>query len=136
MHTLPLTGAPPDHSAADNPKRAHGYFDLDKGIERPAPSAHRAPTIRSSHLLRLLSTRELAKRESVAKRAQSIRVRTNKGLKQSFLKDHWPELRPASLPVYHRTMAPLNKVVTIEQHGREQAGSREKLMLLPLKHVN
>jgi hypothetical protein len=35
-----------------------------------------------------------------AKRAQAIRVRANKGLNQSMLMDHWPELRPASLPIY------------------------------------
>ena len=106
LHFLPRTGAPLDYNAADKPQRAHASPDLDKGIERPAPFAHRTPTIRSSPLLQLLSTRELHKRESVAKRAQSIRVTNNKGLYQSMLKDHWPELRPASLPVYHRTMAP------------------------------
>jgi hypothetical protein len=106
IHSLPLTGAPLGHGAADSPQRAHANPDVYKGIERSTPSAHRPPTSRNSPLLRLLSTRELPKRESEAKRAQAIRVKTNKGLNQSMLKDRWHELRPASLPVYNRTMAP------------------------------
>ena len=106
IHSPPFTGASQDHNAADNPQWAHANPSLAECIERPAPSAHRTPTSRSCPLLRLLSTRELLKRESVAKRAQAKRVRTNKWLNQSMLKDHWPELRSASLLVYYRPMAP------------------------------
>jgi hypothetical protein len=57
LHSLPLTGALPDHSAANNPHRAQADSVMDKSILRPAPSAHQAPTSRSSRLLRRLSTR-------------------------------------------------------------------------------
>ena len=99
LHSPPFPGAPLDHGAVDKPQRAHANPSLNEGIERPAPSAHRTPASRSSHSLRLLSTRELYKRKSVAKRAQAIRVRKNNWLSHSMLKDHWPELRSASLPV-------------------------------------
>jgi len=79
---------------------------MEKGIGRSLLSAHRAPTSRSSPLLRLFSKRELRSREAVAKPAQSIRIKLNKRLHQSMLKDHWFEMRPALLPVYHRTKAP------------------------------
>jgi hypothetical protein len=105
LHSLPLTGAPMNHSAKDNPHRAHDDPDLEKGTWRPPLSAHRAPTSRSSPLLWLFSNRGLHSREAVVKRVQSIRVRVNKRLHQSMLKDHWPELRPTSLSVYHRTKA-------------------------------
>jgi hypothetical protein len=69
-----------DHNAKDNPQRAHDDPNLEKEIERPPLSAHRAPTSRSSPLLRLFSKRDLHNRETVVKRAQSIRVKVNKRL--------------------------------------------------------
>ena len=106
LHSLPITGALMDHSEEDIPQRAHDDTDLEKGIERPPLSAHRVPTSKSSPIMRQFSKRELQNRETLAKRAQYIRVKAYKKLNQSMLKDHWPELRPASHPVYHRTMAP------------------------------
>ena len=75
--------------------------------DRPPPSAQRAPTCMSSPLLLLLSKRDLGCRATMAKRAHSVRIRVNKRQQQSMLTDHWPELRPASLPIFHRSKAPL-----------------------------
>ncbi len=78
LHSLPLTGAPLDHIAEDNPQRAHYDPDIEKGIARLLLSTHRAPINKSSPLLWMFSKRELHNRETVAKRAQARRVKVNK----------------------------------------------------------
>ena len=106
LHSPSLAEASLDSGTSDNPQGPSANPNPAEGIERPEIYAHRTYTSRSSPLLRLFSIRDLLKRGAGAKRAQTRRVNTNKGLNQSMLKDHWPELRPASLPVYHRKMAP------------------------------
>jgi hypothetical protein len=106
LHPPLFAGASRDYETTDNPQRAPEHTYLAEGRARPMPFAHRTPTGRSSPLLLLLSSSDLLKRESVAKRAHNRRVRTNKGLNQSMLRDHLPELRPASIPVYRRKRAP------------------------------
>ena len=106
LHPPPLTGVPMDQGAKVNPHRAYDDPDPTTRGARPSPSAQRAPTNKSSPLLLLLSKRYLLRRAIMTKRAHSVRIQANKRQHQPMLTDHWPELRPASLPVYHRTNAP------------------------------
>jgi hypothetical protein len=105
FHSPPLCGASPTLGTVDNTQRSHAHPNMDEGVERPAPSAKRFPPNRNSPLLRLFSSLKLRKRETVARCAQTVHARSNKALGQPMLVDHWPSLRPASLPVYHRTPA-------------------------------
>jgi hypothetical protein len=106
LHPPPFTGVRMDQGAKENPHPTYGGLDPSARAARPPPSAQRAPTSRSSPLLLLLSRRDIHSRTTTAKRAPSVRIRANKRQHQSMLTDHWPELRPASHPVYHRTKAP------------------------------
>ena len=106
FHPPPFTGVPMNQGAKENPHPTYGGLDPSARAARPPPSAQRAPTSRSSPLLLLLSRRDIHSRTTTAKRAPSVRIRANKRQHQSMLTDHWPELRPASHPVYHRTKAP------------------------------
>ena len=81
-------------------------MNQSEGATRPVPSAQRTPASRCSHHLRPLSRRDLLYRLSAAKRANSIRIRMSKRQHQSMLPGHWPDVRPASLPVSRRSKAP------------------------------
>jgi len=106
LHPPPFTGAPRDQGAKKN---LHATYDSPvppTRAARPPPSAQRAPTSRSFPLLLLISKRYFLRRTITAKRAHSVRIRASKRQPQSMLTDHWPELRPVSLPIYHRTKTP------------------------------
>jgi hypothetical protein len=106
LHPPPFSGTSPGHGATNGPHRAPTSPNLYEGVERPAPPAKQASTSRNTLLLWLFSPLELRKRESGAKRAKTVRVQTNRALGQPMFTDHWLELRPVSLPIYHRTPAP------------------------------
>ncbi len=80
LHSPSLVEASLDPSATDKPQWPSANPSLTEGIERPTPYARRTYTSSSSRLLQLFSARDLLKHGAVAKRAQTRRVSTNKGL--------------------------------------------------------
>jgi len=107
LHPLPITEAPMDQNADDNPHRSHDDSYPTKGGARSPLFAQQAPTNKRSTLILALPKRDLHRRGTAAKRAHSVRVRVNKRLNQPMLTYHWSALRPASFSGYHWTKAHL-----------------------------
>ena len=105
-HRSPLPEDTRVQCTRKNPQPTYDGPNPSTGAARPPPSTLWTPTSISSPLLKLLSRRDVLHCLSTAKRAHSIRIRANKRQPQPMLTDHWPDLRPASLMVYHRKPAP------------------------------
>ncbi len=106
-HPIPPSEDDKVQDTGENPQPTSDGPNPSKGAARPKLSAQRTPTGKSSPLLMPLSRRDLLYRLSKAKRTHSVRIRTNKRQQhESMIPNHWPDLRPASLPVSHRKPAP------------------------------
>ena len=107
-HPIPPSEADKFQDTGKNPQPTSDDPIPSEGAARSKLSAQRIPTSKSSPLLMSLSRRDLLHRISTTKRANTVRIRTNKREYQSLLPDHWPALRPASLPTSHRQPAPIS----------------------------
>jgi len=106
LNPPPLSGEPRGQGVEEISHPTHGGTYPPTRVARPSPSARRPPTCRISPLLPLLSRRDLLCRATTAKHIHWVRVRAKNRLRHSMFTDHWPEILPANLPIFHRETSP------------------------------